>query len=178
MKQVIWLIKLLFVESESHICRIKKHWPRYQNTIKYDIIVCMKFCATLRKLWWMLCSPQRAALNMKVAVSSSVREPRVEYLPWWRQQMETFSALLSLCAGNSPVTTEFPAQKPVMQSFVVLFDLRLNKLLSELSRGPWLETPSRPWWRHCIGNCLFIPKIATCSVFTAIRYCFASFCPG
>ena len=26
---------------------------------------------------------------------------------WWRHQMETFSALLSLCAGNSPVTGEF-----------------------------------------------------------------------
>ena len=29
---------------------------------------------------------------------------------WWRHQMETFSALLALCAGNSPVTGEFPAQ--------------------------------------------------------------------
>ena len=28
--------------------------------------------------------------------------------PWWRHQMETFSALLALCAGNSPVTGEFP----------------------------------------------------------------------
>ena len=24
--------------------------------------------------------------------------------PWWRHQMETFSALLAICAGNSPVT--------------------------------------------------------------------------
>ena len=31
-------------------------------------------------------------------------------LPWWRHQMEAFSALLALCAGNSPVTGEFPAQ--------------------------------------------------------------------
>ena len=27
---------------------------------------------------------------------------------WWRHQMEAFSALLTLCAGNSPVTGEFP----------------------------------------------------------------------
>ena len=27
---------------------------------------------------------------------------------WWRHQMETFSALLAICAGNSPVTGEFP----------------------------------------------------------------------
>ena len=27
---------------------------------------------------------------------------------WWRHRMETFSALLALCAGYSPVTGEFP----------------------------------------------------------------------
>ena len=27
---------------------------------------------------------------------------------WWRHQMETFSASLAFCAGNSPVTGEFP----------------------------------------------------------------------
>ena len=41
--------------------------------------------------------------------------------------METFSALLVFCAGNSPVTGEFPEQSQVAQSFDVLFDLRLNK---------------------------------------------------
>ena len=41
--------------------------------------------------------------------------------------MEAFSALLALCAGNSPVTGEFPAQRPVTRSFAVSFDLRLNK---------------------------------------------------
>ena len=48
--------------------------------------------------------------------------------------METFSALLALCAGNSPVAGEFPAQRPVTRSFDVFFDLRLNKRLSK----PWL----------------------------------------
>ena len=41
--------------------------------------------------------------------------------------METFSALLAFCAGNSPVTREFPAQKPMTRSFDVFFDLRLNQ---------------------------------------------------
>ena len=48
---------------------------------------------------------------------------------WWRHQMEKFSALLAICAGNSPVTGEFPAQRPVTQSFDVFFDLRLHKQL-------------------------------------------------
>ena len=63
--------------------------------------------------------------------------------------METFSALLALCAGNSPVTGEFPAQRPVARRFDVFFDLRPNKRLSKQWWGWWFETPSRPLWRHC-----------------------------
>ena len=50
---------------------------------------------------------------------------------WWRHQMETFSALRVPCAGNSPVTGEFPAKSPVTQSFDGLLDLHLNKRLSK-----------------------------------------------
>ena len=67
---------------------------------------------------------------------------------WWRHQMETFSALLAICAGNSPVPGEFPTQRPVARSFDVIFDLRLNKRLSKQWRGWWFETLSRPLWRH------------------------------
>ena len=63
--------------------------------------------------------------------------------------METISAQLALCAGNLLGPGEFPAQKPVTQSFDVFFDLRLNKRLSKQSWGWWFETPSRPLWRHC-----------------------------
>ena len=45
--------------------------------------------------------------------------------------METFSALLAFCAGNSPVPGEFHAQRPVTRSFDVTFDLRLKKRLSK-----------------------------------------------
>ena len=45
--------------------------------------------------------------------------------------METFSALLAICAGNSPVPGEFPTQRPVTRSFDVFFDLRPNKRLSK-----------------------------------------------
>ena len=41
--------------------------------------------------------------------------------------METFSVLLVLCEGNSPVTGEFPSQKPVTRSF----DLRLKKTVEQ-----------------------------------------------
>ena len=68
---------------------------------------------------------------------------------WWHHQMETFSALLALCVGNSPVPGEFPAQRPVTRSFDVLFDLRPNKWLSKQWWGWWFETQSCPLWRHC-----------------------------
>ena len=63
--------------------------------------------------------------------------------------METFSALLAICAGNSPVPGEFPTQKPVTRSFNVFFDLGLNKRLSKQWWGWWFETPSSSLWRHC-----------------------------
>ena len=70
---------------------------------------------------------------------------------WWRHQMETFSASLALCAGNSPVADEFPSQRPVTRSFDVFFDLHLNKRLSKQSWGRWFETPLRSLWRHRNG---------------------------
>ena len=45
----------------------------------------------------------------------------------WRNQMETYSALLTL----SPVTGEFPSKRPATRGGGVFFDLRLNKLLSK-----------------------------------------------
>ena len=47
--------------------------------------------------------------------------------------METFSALLAICVGNSPIPGEFPAQRPATRSFGVFFDLRLIKRLSKQS---------------------------------------------
>ena len=78
------------------------------------------------------------------------------FLSWRRNQMETFSALLALSTGNSPVTGEFPVQRPVTQSFDVFFDLCLNKWLSKQWWGWWFETVSCPLWRHCngIGCCV------------------------
>ena len=74
----------------------------------------------------------------------SRRPNSFKWLVWvlytcWRHQMETFSALLAICVGNSPVT----------QSFDVFFDLHLIERLSKHSRGWWFETLSCPLWRHC-----------------------------
>ena len=71
---------------------------------------------------------------------------------WWRHQIETFSALLDLCEGNSPITGEFPSRRPVTRSFDVFFHLCLNKRKCKQSWSWWFETPSRSLWRHCTAK--------------------------
>ena len=58
--------------------------------------------------------------------------------------METFSALLAICAGNSPVPGEFPAQRPLTRSFDVFFDLYPNKRLSK----QWSDDEAGDLGRH------------------------------
>ena len=61
--------------------------------------------------------------------------------------METFSALLALCEGNSPVTGEFPSQRLVTLSYDFLSGPK-NKQLSKQSGRRWFDTPSHPLWHH------------------------------
>ena len=69
--------------------------------------------------------------------------------PGWHHQRETFSALLALCEGNPLVTSGFPSQRPVTQSFDVFFDLRLSKRLNKWSKHQWSEIPLCSLWCHC-----------------------------
>ena len=75
------------------------------------------------------------------------------------------SPLLVLCVGNSPVTSEFSAQRPVTQSFDVYFDLCLNKRLSKQLWGWWFETLSHPLWSHCNDYC----NIDYCFISTLLK---------
>ena len=49
--------------------------------------------------------------------------------------MDAFAALLAFCAGNSPVTGEFLAQRPVTRSFDVVFDLCPKQQLANSGDG-------------------------------------------
>ena len=72
--------------------------------------------------------------------------------------METFFALLAICAGNLPVTGEFPPHRSVTRNF----DLRLNNRLNKQSWGWWFETLSSPLWRQCYEiRRLFLGYIST-----------------
>ena len=55
------------------------------------------------------------------------------------------SALPALCAGNSPVTSEFPSPRPVTRNFDVFFDLRLtNGWVNHRDAGDLRRNPA-----HC-----------------------------
>ena len=108
---------------------------------------------------------------------------------WWHHQMETFSTLLALCAGYSPVSSEIPAQRPVTRSFDVFFDLHLIKQLSKHLWGWWFETLSHTLWRHCNvwldSLTYFTISIATIWAYpdllsqnlTQTSYIYSSICP-
>ena len=106
--------------------------------------------AHCRRCWWWL---RIYRWNEITSGGRSLANPRCVYrIAWWRHQMETFSALLAICARNSQAAGEFPAQRPVTRSFDVFFDLRLYKRLSKQSQGWWFETPYHLIWRHCNGE--------------------------
>ena len=68
--------------------------------------------------------------------SSAIGLSAVSSSSWSRHEMETFSALWAICAGNSPVPGEFPAERPVTRSFNVFFDQRLkNGWVNNLEAG-------------------------------------------
>ena len=78
---------------------------------------------------------QRASNAQSVSMSwhHGLHLAHAEWTQYWRHQMETFSASLALCVGNSLVTSEFPSQRSVMRGFDVFFNLDLNKRLSKQS---------------------------------------------
>ena len=99
---------------------------------------------------------------------SATTDPQYEPRPdkeshaWWRHQMETFSALLALCAGNSSVNGAFPSQRPVMQSFDVSLICAWTKgwvnnreviwdAIALIMTSLWWTKPETPW--H--GNALY-----------------------
>ena len=121
----------------------------------YDVIVMCYICI------WSWDSPCDHVIDNTgcIQVKSDISYCSYCKTSWkiWRHQMETFSALLAICAGNSPAPGEFPAQRPVTRSFDVFFDLRLNTRLSKQAWGWWFETLSHPLWRHC--NVLYMHLI-------------------
>ena len=84
--------------------------------------------------------------------------------PWWRHQMETFSALLALCAGNSPVPVNSPHKG--QWRGVLMFSLicaRINDWVNNREAGDLR--------RHCghydVSVMSSLVQITACCLFSA-----------
>ena len=101
----------------------------------------------------------------------SVLWKTVHFLMMTSSNGNIFRVTGPLC-GNSPVTGEFPSQRPVMRSFDVFFDLCLNKRLSKQSWGWWLTMTSRSLWRRCNADDIMtqVPCISLLKPLIAIPF--------
>ena len=94
----------IFFSDISSYCLTVSHWIHIWQTWMWFEGIKHFFSKAefsyLRIPWTQLCDSYHWCLTRKNLV------------PWWRHQMETFSALLALCVGNSPVATKFPSQRP------------------------------------------------------------------
>ena len=106
--------------------KIWVYWKvRYVHTCIENCPIKMKWISN----YLFLCFLNVVIILIQVILVSGRSYLRILVISWWRHQMETFSALLAICEGNSPVPGEFPTQRPVTWSSDVYFDLRLNKRL-------------------------------------------------
>ena len=109
-----------------------KIYTNIMSLLERYVHTCIENC--LIKMKWMSNYIFMCFLNVIIILTQVIHVSGWSYLrilliSWWRHQMETFSALLAICEGNSPVPGEFPTQRPVTWSSDVYFDLRLNKRL-------------------------------------------------
>ena len=120
-------------------------------------------CSSCHKWWYGILGHQRTLLQHDIHITNvpSVWPTLAEYDadrggvgPTGITMMTSSNRNIFrfICAGNSPVTREFPTQSSATRSFDVFFDLHLNKRLRKQSIGWWSETPSRPFWRYCNGS--------------------------
>ena len=114
---IFWLVGLSIGWDCSNIMYVGPTWPVQISTILQRPL----------SRWQSPCTALTAGLPLRLC-KETVKESSTQLscFSWWRHQMEIFSALLGICAGNLPVPGEFPAQRPVMWSFDVFFYLRLT----------------------------------------------------
>ena len=94
-----------------------------------------------------MCGPKQFVVSMTYASSPSRHDDVIK----WKHFPRYWPFVRGI--HRSPVNS--PSQRPVKQSFDAFFDLHLNIRVSKQSTHQWLETPSRPWWRHSKGMVMY-----------------------
>ena len=86
----------------QYVLLARYHQPYWTRVVPYWLIHCVELMMNIKAI---------------VKVTYVTRNDEVDTMvpfcfidPWWRHQMETFSALLAICVGNSPVTKASDAE--------------------------------------------------------------------
>ena len=85
------------------------------NKRKHQSSASLAFVRGIRR--WLVNSPHKGPVeNVSIwwryrVYLSAARKLSFTHTTWWRHQMETFSALMAICMGNSPVPGQFDRTK-------------------------------------------------------------------
>ena len=113
-------------------------WPVTRKMFPFDDVI-MRYNSSqvflVHPLWWY-------GLIQSICNSSHTQ------IMMTSSNANIFHVTGHLCR-DSPITSEFPAQRPATRSFPVFFDLHLNKRLCKQWWGWWFEMPSCQLIRHC-----------------------------
>ena len=97
----------------------------FAHNLFFSYPIILKFCTEYGSITVVLCAKlwkdwttktdvtderdyEKVEFKMSFGRMSYIAQAQAGHWTWWRHQMETFSALLAICAVNSPVPGEFP----------------------------------------------------------------------
>ena len=92
--------------------RLDKLWNKLSSFMSFKTMALMRCHSNI--VWWR---------HRLLRPSTPIGHGKNWSKWWWRHQMKTFSALLAICAGNSPASDEFPAQRPVTELWWILWSV-------------------------------------------------------
>ena len=125
-----------------------KLWTRLCSTLIYCIMFLTDPCAisthsfqgcfastgTVKILpWFQRSNPKEYGQNWSLQNHNKSQHMNRVHISWslWRHQMKTFPALLSLHAGNPPVTGGFPSQRVSNADLWCFFVVSLKKTVEQ-----------------------------------------------
>ena len=140
----VFLVKLpALVQATSHyLDKVDPHLSRHTaSLVHHELIHIKNTCIFHSSSWLYFPVGQFEVLTLLTHT-------------WWRHQMETFSALLALCAGNSPVPVNSPHKGQwrgaLMFSLICVW---INGWVNHREAGDlrrYHVNMTKLWWSHRI----------------------------
>ena len=129
--------------SNAHALSIGPLWTHFSEIwIKIENFSFKKMRLNISSgKWWPFCLGLNVLITWTGLCGSQGYAPvhkanRSTALTWWRHQMETFSALLALCAGKSPVPVNSPHKGQWRGALIFSFNYAwINDWVNNLEAG-------------------------------------------